>query len=256
MPLAAVVALAIVTGLWLQKTEYFWRSPIVDARFQPVTDFEGVAQDAAVSRDGHLVAFLSDRDGPMDVWVTQVGSGEFHNLTHGSVPELTNPSIRTLGFSPDGSLVTFWVRKPDGSNGGDIGIWAVPTLGGEPRPYLEGVAEFDWSRDGSRLAYHTPGLGDPLFVSDGSVRPDNRHIFTALRRAPLSLSVVGARRRIHLLRAGYSPRQIGHLAHSSRRRNSGTDHFAQWARESPGPTGSADADVPRERSRRFGAMAL
>ena len=55
----------------------------------------------------------------------------------------------------------------------------MPTLGGEPRPYLEGVAEFDWSHDGSRLAYHTPGPGDPLFVSDGSVRPENRPIFTA-----------------------------------------------------------------------------
>jgi Tol biopolymer transport system component len=179
LPLTAGVALAIVIGLWLQRTEYFWRSPIADARFQPVTDFEGVAQDAAVSRDGHLVAFLSDRDGPMDVWVTQVGSGEFHNMTHGSVPEIVNPSIRTLGFSPDGSLVTFWVRKPGGSKESDIGIWAVPTLGGEPRPYLEGVAEFDWSKDGSRLAYHTPGLGDPLFVSDGNVRSGSRPILTA-----------------------------------------------------------------------------
>ncbi len=144
-----------------------------------MTDFDGVEQDAAVSRDGHFVAFLSDRDGPMDVWVTQVGSGEFHNLTHGSIPELVNPSIRTLGFSPDGSLVTFWVRKPGGSGAGDIGIWAAPTLGGEPRPYLEGVAEFDWSRDGSRLTYHTPGPGDPLFVSDGGVKSENQHIFTA-----------------------------------------------------------------------------
>jgi Tol biopolymer transport system component len=138
-----------------------------------------VAQDAAVSRDGHLVAFLSDRDGPMDVWVTPVGSDEFHNLTRGSVPEVVNPSIRTLGFSPDGSLVAFWVRMPGGSKGDDIGIWAVPTLGGKPRPYLEGVAEFDWSEDGSRLAYHTPGLGDPLFVSDGNVRPGNRPILAA-----------------------------------------------------------------------------
>jgi Tol biopolymer transport system component len=180
MPLAAAVAvLAIGVSLWLQRTEHFWRNPIADARFQTVTDFDGLEQAAAVSRDGHLVAFLSDRDGQMDVWVTQVGSGEFHNLTHGSVPGLANPSIRTPGFSPDGSLVTFWVRKPGGSGGGGIGIWAVPTLGGESRPYLEGVAEFDWSHDGSRLAYHTPGPGDPLFVSNGSRQSEGRPIFTA-----------------------------------------------------------------------------
>ncbi len=182
LPLAALgVALAIAAALWFQRTDYFWRNPITNARFQTVTDFDGLEQAAAVSRDGHLVAFLSNRDGPMDVWVTQVGSGEFHNLTHGNVPELGNPSIRSVGFSPDGSLVTFWVRRPgaSGDAGGDIGIWAVPTLGGEPRPYLEGVAEFDWSHDAGLLAYHTPGPGDPLFVSDGTVRPESRPIFTA-----------------------------------------------------------------------------
>ena len=179
LPLAAAIGvLAIGVVLWLQKIEYFWRNPIAAARFQTVTDIDGVAQAAAVSRDGHFVAFLSDRDGQMDVWVTQVGSGEFHNLTHGSAPELVNPSVRTMGFSPDGSLVTFWARKQGGSSG-DISIWAVPTLGGQPRPYLEGVAEFDWTRDVSRLAYHTPGPGDPLFVSDGTRRLDGRPIFTA-----------------------------------------------------------------------------
>jgi Tol biopolymer transport system component len=176
---AAAAVLAIGASLWLQRTEYFWRNPIANARFQAVTDFGGVEQAAAVSRDGHLVAFLSDRDGQMDVWLTQAGSGQFHNLTRGSMSELANPSVRTLGFSPDDSLVTFWVRKLGGSRGGDISVWAVPTLGGQPRPYLEGVAEFDWSPDGSRLAYHTPGPGDPLFVSEGTPRPGGRPIFTA-----------------------------------------------------------------------------
>ena len=213
-------ALAIGVGLWLHRTEYFWRNPIADARFQTVTDFDGLEQAAAVSRDGHFVAFLSDRDGHMDVWVTQVGSGEFHNLTHGSVPELVNPSIRTLGFSPDGSLVTFWARRPGGPSGGDIGIWAVPTLGGEPRPYLDGVAEFDWSHDGSRLAYHTPEPGDPLFVSDGSRATGGPAHLHCACRAPQSLSVVGARRGIHLLRPGGAPRQTGYLAHSPSRWNS------------------------------------
>jgi Tol biopolymer transport system component len=175
----AAIVLTIGAILWLQRAEYFWRSPIADSRFQTVTDFTGVQEAAAVSRDGHFVAFLSDQDGQMDVWVTQIGSGEFHNLTRGSVPDLANPSIRTLGFSPDGSLVTFWVRRQDSSMPGNIGIWAVPTLGGQPRPYLENVGEFDWSPDGSRLAYHTPGAGDPLFVSDGTVRPSGQPIFTA-----------------------------------------------------------------------------
>jgi Tol biopolymer transport system component len=176
---AAVAALAIGVSLWFQKTEYFWRNPLADARIQTVTDFDGVEEAAAVSRDGHFVAFLSDRDGRTDVWVTQVGSGEFHNLTRGSALEFVNPSVRTLGFSPDGSLVTFWVRKRDSSNSADISVWAVPTLGGQLRPYLEGAAEFDWSPDGSRLAYHTPGPGDPLFVADGGRRSEGRPIFTA-----------------------------------------------------------------------------
>jgi len=172
-------ALVIAAGFWFRGKEYYWRNPTADARFQTITDFDAVAQAATVSRDGHFVAFLSSRDGQMDVWLTQVGSGQFHNLTRGSAPELVNPSVRTMGFSPDGSLVTFWVRKKNGSSGGDIGIWAVPTLGGEPKPYLEGAAEFDWSHDGSRLTYHTPGPGDPLFVSNGDRRPEDKPIFTA-----------------------------------------------------------------------------
>jgi Tol biopolymer transport system component len=174
------LAVVVLGGfLWLQGRDFFWRSPIEDARFQPVTDFEGVEQAAAVSRDGKFLAFLSDRGGQTDVWVTQVGSGQFHNLTHGSAPELLNPSVRTLGFSPDGSQVMFWVRRQDGTSGGAIGIWAVPTLGGEPRPYLEGVAEFDWLPDGSRLAYHTPGPGDPLFVTENEQKTGGRMVFAA-----------------------------------------------------------------------------
>src|SRR5436309_2845917 len=134
--------LALVATWWvLQRTDYFWRNPLNGAQFQNVTDFGGAEQAAAVSRDGRFVAFLSDRDGRMDVWITQVGTEQFYNLTRGRIQELVNPSVRTLGFSPDGTLVTFWARGVPGSNARDISIWAVPILGGQPRPYLEGVAE-------------------------------------------------------------------------------------------------------------------
>ena len=176
---AAAGALIACASVWLLRMDYFWRSPIADARFEAVTAFAGMEEAAAISRDGQFVAFLSDRDGPTDVWVTQVGTGQFHNLTHGSVPDLVNPSIRTLGFSPDGSLVTFWVRKQDSKGAADVSVWAVPTLGGEPKPYLEGIAEYDWSLDGSRLAYHTPVPGDPLYISNGVPRPGDQRIFTA-----------------------------------------------------------------------------
>ncbi len=177
--LAAVAVLLVGTLLWLRRTEYFWRSPIANARFQAITDFDGIAEAAAISRDGHLVAFLSDRDGPVDVWVTQVGSGEYHNLTHGSIQGLVNPSIRALSFSPDASLVSYWVHRRDGSSAGDTDTWAVPTLGGPPRPYLDGVAEFDWSRDGSQLAFHTSASGDPLYTADTGRLSDARLLFKA-----------------------------------------------------------------------------
>ena len=45
--------------------------------------------------------------------MTQVGTGEFHNLTQGKAPELLNPELRSLGFTPDGALVTLWTRVPD-----------------------------------------------------------------------------------------------------------------------------------------------
>ena len=79
---------------------------LTGARFQQLTDFAGNAHAAALSRDGRLVSFLSDRAGQMDVWVTQPGTGKFYNLTHGAEKDIANSSLRTLGFTPDGSLVT------------------------------------------------------------------------------------------------------------------------------------------------------
>jgi Tol biopolymer transport system component len=166
---AALIAL-VVAGLaarQFRRSELFWRSPLDGATFTRLTDYAGAEQHAAVSRDGKFVAFLSDRDGTWDAWVTQVGTGDAHNLTRGSLRELRNPATRTLAFSPDGALVTLWSRVADPAGGGlvDAG-WAVPTMGGPLRRYLKDVSELDWSPDGRRIVYHPPTAGDPVFVTE------------------------------------------------------------------------------------------
>lgn len=175
--MAAVVALSV--SLWKARRHVpDSANPLAEARFTQLTDFEGVEQAAALSRDGRFVAFQSNRDGPMDVWMTQVGTGNFVNLTRGAAKDIANASLRGLGFSPDGALATYWSRRGEGSQQG-ISVWAVPILGGEPRPYLEGAAEYDWTRDGASLVYHTPGPGDPMYVRDVAGSAEARHIFSA-----------------------------------------------------------------------------
>jgi Tol biopolymer transport system component len=173
---AVVAAGAIV---WSQRHLSLGGSSPLDVRIEAVTEFDGLEQAAAISRDGRVAAFLSDRGGRIDVWVTQLGSGQFRNLTAGSAPELINASVRTLGFTPDGESVTYWVRRSSDTGGPDIGIRSVPIIGGGSSPYLPGAAEFDWTRDGSRLVYHTAAPGDPMFVTTDPQRLPGTRIFAA-----------------------------------------------------------------------------
>ena len=108
---AAVVLIAGALAWFAAESVYSWRSPLANAKFIRLSDFAGTAQAAAISRDGELVAFLAERDGQTDAWVREAGSGAYRNLTHGEVPDLVNPVIRTLGFSADSSLVSIWTRR-------------------------------------------------------------------------------------------------------------------------------------------------
>ena len=172
----AAIAGLVVGGLVAGVTFSLWiagpsddreRDPLQLADFRRLTDFDGAEEHAAISRDGRFVAFISDRDGGWDAWVGQIDSGDFRNLTQRRLPELRNPGVRTLGFSPDGALVILWTRTPDAAGTGTVDAgWAIPTLGGSLRPYLPGIAELDWSADGQRIVYHTSAAGDPLFVTN------------------------------------------------------------------------------------------
>jgi len=175
--LAAAAAAGVLAWV-ITHYEHPWRSPLDEARFTRLADFPGFEQAAAISRDGRMIAFLGERDGHTDAWVTTLGTGLYRNLTRGQPLELVNPSVRMLGFAPDASLVSIWTRGSDGSQPGDVNIIAVPANGGKAEPYLPGVAEFDWSHSGTRLVYHTTAPGDPLFVRDNGGSGEGREIYT------------------------------------------------------------------------------
>ena len=159
LPWLIAAALLVGTAVWeMVRPAPAPANPLEKAHFTRVTDFESV--EAAISPDGRFVAFVSDHDGPFDVWLTQVGTGRLINLTQGNAGPLPGP-LRNVGFSGDGSEI--WI------GGGDVGLRLrlMPLTGGTPRNFLsEDVASVAWSPDGERIVYHTFRNGDPMFVAD------------------------------------------------------------------------------------------
>ena len=126
-----VVAIGSAALLWNARTPSAWQDPLVGADFTTVTDFIGSEEHATISQDGSFIAFVSDRDGAWDVFVGQTGTGDFQNLTRGRIPELRNPAVRMLDFSPTGSEVMIWSSKNRS--------WSIPVVGGDLRPGLQAL---------------------------------------------------------------------------------------------------------------------
>ena len=162
---AAVVSAFIVgatmTGIWLLQTRQASpANPLENALFSRVTNFDGTERSAAISRDGRFVAYRSDREGPLDVWVTQIGTGQFFNVTKGIDDEFS-VDTPSCGFS-DGSEI--WL-----SGGVGRRLRLLPLMGGTPRPFLpDSTVSVAWSPDGTRVVYHLQDKGDSVFVADRS----------------------------------------------------------------------------------------
>lgn len=165
------VAIGVAVLLWSAKSQRASQDPLVGADFTQVTDFIGSEEHATISQDGRFIAFVSDRDGTWDVFVSQTGTGDFQNLTRGRIPELRNPAVRMLNFSPSGSELTIWSSKNRS--------WSIPVIGGDLRPGPAGIAELDWSRDSTRVVYHPAAPGDPLFVASADESYRGQRIYTA-----------------------------------------------------------------------------
>jgi eukaryotic-like serine/threonine-protein kinase len=137
----AIVAagLGAALALWqarpAEPTPELWR-------VKRLTNDSGVTNAPTISRDGKLVAYVSDRNGNTDLWVQQVDGGDPVQLTR-DIGLCRDPT-----FSPDGSRIVV-------TCGADrAAVYVVPALGGPPRRIGDG----EWPRfslDGSQISYVT-----------------------------------------------------------------------------------------------------
>jgi Tol biopolymer transport system component len=173
----AVVVLSLLTAVasWLTRgtAPAPGDNPLANATFTRFTDWEGTEGGAVISPDGRFVAFVADRAGQFDLWLSQVGTDDFHNLTPDIEPLdafRTGTLVRQLGFSGDGSEI--WFSPTAGAR-----KMLIPLIGGTPRAFLgERSVSPSWSPDGTRLVYFNDTAGDPLFVADRT-GADARQIF-------------------------------------------------------------------------------
>jgi Tol biopolymer transport system component len=169
------IALAFATGVAVWAVANSTNTPVDPlggATFMPFTNWEGSEEGAEISPNGELVAFLSDREGEFDLWVSQIGTGLFHNLTRDVAPlSASGFVVRKLGFSADGSQI--WFNPGDGKPPA-----IVPWTGGVPQAFLPaGTNTPAWSPDGRHLVYvDKANRDDPIYLADPS-GGDTRPIF-------------------------------------------------------------------------------
>jgi len=167
LPWVAVIVLAagmVAREVWRGVPIEVAPNPLANATFARFTNWEGTEEQADISPDGRWVTFVADRAGEFDVWVSQVGTGRFQNLTVDSPPMVTPANLlRSLGFNGDGSEIWF---NPEGNPGREKVL--LPLSGGTPRSFLRrGYSTPSWSPDNARLALiDSDAHGDPLYLAD------------------------------------------------------------------------------------------
>jgi Tol biopolymer transport system component len=136
--IAAVCLGAAVAYLWFAHRP----APAPDLVFAPVTNDPGVAVQPAISADGHLAVYASDREARnLDLYIQPLPRGVPMRLTTSQQNE-SEPAL-----SPDSGAVAFRSEQSGGA------LYTMPARGGEPRLLVQGGHDPRYSPDGKWIAY-------------------------------------------------------------------------------------------------------
>jgi Tol biopolymer transport system component len=143
-----------VAAVWLVRTRRNEAPVAARLKLRQLTQDGGLTSTPAISPDGKLISYASDRagDAGLDIWVQQLSGGARPiRLTKDPANE-EQPS-----FSPDGGQIVF------AREGG--GIYVIPSLGGEERLLMRGpLWRPRFSPDGQWVAAETPTSLGKVFI--------------------------------------------------------------------------------------------
>jgi serine/threonine protein kinase/Tol biopolymer transport system component len=149
--LALLLLLAFVGYHFLPRSA----STPADAKITKVSQWNKPMDRAVISPDGHTVAFVSPVDGFDQLFVMLTSGGEPLQLTKDQGNKVVD------SFSADSSEIYF---EP---TFGSYDIWEIPTLGGTPRHFVQGVGLIP-APDGNSFFFIRPETGAIIRIAKSS----------------------------------------------------------------------------------------